>query len=314
MDDGDIDIDMGSDVGSDVGSDMGMSELEKNAYTALFLIPGFLPMVIVVVLPFWERYKNKRRSVDEAERRLISTKLAKPIRQAYLVDLMKDYSMVLSKSDTEGNYDSKEEEGSCDGATIETCSELLTSSISSDTNEPKNDSKNEDSDDTLPDNDDIEMQRPKASSEEEEEENDANNHECDNSQCCHRTIYVPLPGQKVVECANDESENSASVAFDTKKQAHSDGCAVCLNPFEVGQRAIWSSNPVCPHVYHHECLLEWFDAVGTKAWEKTEKQRQARKEMDDRDVSTIEKEICDFPKLCPYCRRDYFLDGSQEET
>ena len=224
------------------------------------------------------------------------------------------FVQVLSKSDIDGNNDSKKEDGSCDGATIVTCGESLMSSISSDTNEPENDSNDEDSDDTLTDNDVIEMQRPKARSEEIEEENDINKHECDNSQCYHRTIYVPPPGQKGVECANDEGEKSALAAVVQKKQAHSDGCAVCLNPFEVGQRVTWSSNPVCPHVYHHECLFEWFDAVGTKTWEKAEKQRQTRKETDDRDAATIEKQICDFPKLCPYCRRDYFLDESQEET
>jgi hypothetical protein len=78
----------------DMDIDTGMFELEIEAYTALFVIAGFLPIMIVVVLPIWERHKNKRRSADEAERRLISTTLAQPIRQTYLVDLMKDYSMV----------------------------------------------------------------------------------------------------------------------------------------------------------------------------------------------------------------------------
>lgn len=227
---------------------------------------------------------------------------------------------VLSKSDIYDNYDSEQDEGSCIGATIETCGESLTSSSPSDTDKPENESQDEDVDDTLHHNDDIEMQRPKASSEvEEEEEDDANNLECDNSQCRHRTIFIPQPGRKVEECANDESENNsklasqpASAAIVTKKQAHSDECAVCLNPFEVGQRVAWSSNPDCPHVFHHECLLEWFAAVGIKAWEKAEKKRRASKEKDDREASTIQKQICKFPTLCPYCRRDYFLDGIQE--
>lgn len=38
-------------------------------------------------------------------------------------------------------------------------------------------------------------------------------------------------------------------------------CAICLEPYMVGDLIVWSSNPDCPHVFHRECLLSYLCKV-----------------------------------------------------
>ena len=143
------------------------------------------------------------------------------------------------------------------------------------------------------------MQLPKEKSSEEKEEEvggDSSSLECDNSQCPQYSFCIPIPGQIVGTCG----------ATNLTRQTHSDGCAVCMNSFEVGQKVVWSSNPECTHVFHHRCLHEWFVAVGTNAWKA---EASCYHEMESTE---IQEKICKFPKLCPFCRRDYFLEANQE--
>jgi Ring finger domain len=34
-------------------------------------------------------------------------------------------------------------------------------------------------------------------------------------------------------------------------------CAICLSPYEVGDTIVWSSNPMCEHAFHAECMIHW---------------------------------------------------------
>ena len=138
----------------------------------------------------------------------------------------------------------------------------------------------------------------------------------------HQTIYVPPPGQKVEipleRCTgsgddrkNEETTAAAEAVQKTRLQRRSGGCAVCLNSFQANQKVTWSSNPECSHVFHHQCLMEWYTAVGTKAF-LTETRRRERlmihDNVNDHGATAITAtRICDFPTLCPCCRRDYFL-------
>jgi hypothetical protein len=36
------------------------------------------------------------------------------------------------------------------------------------------------------------------------------------------------------------------------------GCAICLDPYEVGDDIVWSSNEQCRHAFHQDCVLDYF--------------------------------------------------------
>jgi hypothetical protein len=59
----------------------------------------------------------------------------------------------------------------------------------------------------------------------------------------------------------------ASILSSDLGEADSDGeddddddapeCAICLSPFVNGEVVCESNNPLCPHVYHRDCLEPW---------------------------------------------------------
>lgn len=69
------------------------------AYYILFLLVGITPIIMLAFLPIWDKYWKKRRHREAAERRVVATKLADPIREAHLKKLMENFSMVSSKND-----------------------------------------------------------------------------------------------------------------------------------------------------------------------------------------------------------------------
>eukprot|EP00545_Synedropsis_sp_CCMP1620_P007618 CAMPEP_0119007036 /NCGR_PEP_ID=MMETSP1176-20130426/2723_1 /TAXON_ID=265551 /ORGANISM="Synedropsis recta cf, Strain CCMP1620" /LENGTH=423 /DNA_ID=CAMNT_0006959095 /DNA_START=92 /DNA_END=1359 /DNA_ORIENTATION=+ len=92
------------------------------------------------------------------------------------------------------------------------------------------------------------------------------------------------------------------------------GCAVCLCEFEVGERVTWSATGGDPHVFHEDCMMNYFLSVGSKA------SRRRRRHPDDQDPDQDPREAAtDFPMLCPCCRQQFvskispFLIESDDE-
>mmetsp|Transcript_18811 Transcript_18811/g.26520 ORF Transcript_18811/g.26520 Transcript_18811/m.26520 type:complete len:199 (+) Transcript_18811:528-1124(+) len=42
-----------------------------------------------------------------------------------------------------------------------------------------------------------------------------------------------------------------------KHKCVSGTCTICICPYEVGERVIWSTNESCKHAFHEECILLW---------------------------------------------------------
>ena len=175
--------------------------------------------------------------------------------------------------------------------------------------------------------DDIEMQWTTRNVDEERNEKEEDRRKdgsCSTLLACDgcRAIFVPLPGQKAAECRGDDDNDRAPNPSDCDsarklhhqtQRTYSDACVVCLNPFVANDTVTWSSNKNCSHVFHQRCLLEWFSSVGKKAWKKKYIQHGSGTNNDletalPSSVSLMQKEICDFPTLCPCCQQDFFLE------
>ncbi len=42
-----------------------------------------------------------------------------------------------------------------------------------------------------------------------------------------------------------------------QQQYVSDCCAICLDPYQVGDMIVWSSTATCPHVFHKHCFVDY---------------------------------------------------------
>ena len=115
-------------------------------------------------------------------------------------------------------------------------------------------------------------------------------------------VSVPVPGHKMILVCDDPvpgaREQTISSHVEMRRQVPS-GCAICLSQFSAEERISWASNSECPHVFHHDCLLRWFQAVGSK---DQKKQLRQNPDMSGEEALNL---ICKFPKLCPCCRQQF---------
>eukprot|EP00550_Attheya_septentrionalis_P004827 CAMPEP_0198298402 /NCGR_PEP_ID=MMETSP1449-20131203/40858_1 /TAXON_ID=420275 /ORGANISM="Attheya septentrionalis, Strain CCMP2084" /LENGTH=312 /DNA_ID=CAMNT_0043999661 /DNA_START=41 /DNA_END=979 /DNA_ORIENTATION=- len=119
--------------------------------------------------------------------------------------------------------------------------------------------------------------------------------------------YISLPAAGVNVSVISEGDNDAVSNEDQRDVPI--GCAVCLCEFEPSVRVTWSSNSQCPHVFHEDCIMNWMLTVGRK------KKRRRRGEPEDPPAHT-EKDVVNFPMLCPCCRQNFvsLADDEPEET
>ena len=107
-------------------------------------------------------------------------------------------------------------------------------------------------------------------------------------------VYMPLQGQK------------ADSEITTRRQVPN-GCAICLCSFDPDEKVTWSFNGECSHVFHHDCVVHWFLAVGRKVQRKFRRQNP---QMTDEEALDM---ICKFPMLCPCCRQPFCKASDDHE-
>jgi hypothetical protein len=111
--------------------------------------------------------------------------------------------------------------------------------------------------------------------------------------------------------ANSEATITIPMAGDEYHDDHDgevyrevpNGCAICLCAFDENDSITWSSNASCNHVFHRDCIVDWFVASGRKAL-----QRQRRQEARTGVVQLSDdalKRITSCPMLCPCCRQEF---------
>lgn len=111
-------------------------------------------------------------------------------------------------------------------------------------------------------------------------------------------VVVPAAGR----CIAAISEESKA-----PKREVPNGCAICLSEFYKKETITWSANANCSHVFHFDCVVNWFLAVGRK------KRRHAATGGDQQSgISTLIKEVVNFPMECPCCRQDFVLASGKK--
>ena len=126
-------------------------------------------------------------------------------------------------------------------------------------------------------------------------------------------VLIPMAG-RVAEKYNGRNSESSNDGIRTDineaggcRDQHRhvfNGCTICLTRIVAGEQVSWSSNDKCLHIFHFDCILNWFLAVGRKV-----QQRRLRDRLHEVDPNNTEHrvQICTFPMLCPCCRQQFVI-------
>ena len=102
-------------------------------------------------------------------------------------------------------------------------------------------------------------------------------------------VLIPPP---TGYCDNDNKESRKAPMF----------CAVCLSEYEKGETVSWSMNEHCTHVFHTDCIIEWFVANGRK-----------QSSMQRFPDNPSKEKLLNYQLDCPCCRQS-FVTLNDEKT
>jgi hypothetical protein len=231
-----------------------------------------------------ERERRQQQREETLRRFQTSRTQEDEIRQQYLSHLLERYTVELNESDIHDGKDkcaddmetesSDEEKDQVKTDVENQCDTTVTDRGSHDTIDTDENKHAE-----------VDIEAPTPVRKDRADSEDSDNllaFEFNNNQ----TVCVPIAG----ETSTDE----------TRKV--SNGCAICLCSFEADEKVSYSSNPDCRHVFHNDCIVNWYLAVGRKTQGKRKKNNP---NMTDEEALDL---ICDFPINCPSCRQPFCPD------
>ena len=97
----------------------------------------------------------------------------------------------------------------------------------------------------------------------------------------------------------ETGEAAAAAASTASKTASSNGwqpatiqsgCAICLDPYDVGDAIVWSSNEQCRHAFHQDCVVDYFLHL---------RQNENQEEEEEEVVAST------LSAPCPCCRQSF---------
>jgi len=260
---------------------------------------------------------SRRQQREETRRHFqINRTQEDGIRQQYLSFLMQDYTIALRNCDIIRN----------DKDTAESSSEELdesTNSMDEQSVEVKNDiesqcdatmkSSSAESGETPPAVESKRITDMEVSANTPVRRNRSDSEDTENLLECEfgkdQTVCVPLAGQAVTKKTDETGEATHDAGMNASaklvnRRVVSNGCAICLCPFEANEEITWSSNPDCCHVFHNDCVVNWYLAYGRKT-----QKRRLRNNPNMCEEEALNR-ICDFPILCPCCRQKFCMDAT----
>lgn len=78
------------------------------------------------------------------------------------------------------------------------------------------------------------------------------------SSLSHHNLPLSQSSESFVS-ANSANDNIPSVEEEGEEELKSvpNNCAICLDTYVSGDTIVTSCNPLCPHAFHQECIIEW---------------------------------------------------------
>jgi len=221
---------------------------------------------------FFTFERERSLAVESGERLRLSVEEEEEIRQLFLLERLAGFTMILEKKD----FDSTD---NVSGSSLRSSESFDTANTATSAKEPssikipdKNSKSNKTKDDDGEKDDELSFDEDSK-------------------------VRVPCAG----ECLETDTNNFRLVP---------NGCAICLCEFESGNRVCWSSTAEDPHVFHEECILNYFNSVGQKE-SRRRNNRQENRSVDQDHVQVAK----DFPTLCPSCRQQFVaLDNKNSDS